>query len=84
MADHASDYRHGDMDVQEHLVTYQAFGRMYKWGALIAASVILFFSTWLCAHAGFLQAAILTIIVLALGIFALTRKKPDTAETELE
>jgi hypothetical protein len=50
----------------------------------LIGSFLLFFSTWLCAHFAFLQSAVLTIVVLGLGSFALTRKKPDNAEKELE
>jgi hypothetical protein len=29
MADHASDHRHGDMEIEDHLVTYEGFSRLY-------------------------------------------------------
>jgi len=83
MAHSAADYRRGDMDVQDHLATYKAFGTLYKWGSLIAGTIILFFSVWLCAHAGFLAAAALAVIVFGLGCFWLTRKKPSEADIEI-
>jgi hypothetical protein len=37
----------------------------------------LFFTLWLCAHAGFIRSAGAAVVLIALGVFAFTRKSPS-------
>lgn len=78
-----AEYRRGEMDVQAHVATYKGFETLYKWGSLIIGDFVLFLSIWLCAHAGFFPAAVIGVIVLALGVFALTRKKVEDVDVEV-
>ncbi len=78
-----ADYRHGDMEVRDHLRTYEAFGTLYKWASLVIGALVLFLSMSLGAHTGLLPALIVFVVVLSLGIWRLTSKKRDDAETEL-
>ena len=75
-ADHA--YHRGEMDIHAQASTFHGFIGMVKWCSLAIAAAVLFLATWLCAHAGFLQAAILAVIVIAIGVLLL-REKPSAA-----
>jgi hypothetical protein len=75
MAQPSSDYRRGEMDIQEQSETYDAFMGMTKWGSLILAVGTLFFTMLFCTEAGFLGSAI-TSAVLAIVGFLLLRDKP--------
>jgi hypothetical protein len=70
------DYTRGEMDISEHKSTYGFFGRLAKWGSLVAATGMLFFTLWFCTKAGFLGALFTAVIVAALGVFFLRDKKP--------
>jgi hypothetical protein len=75
MAEHASDYIHGQMDVRQNEASFHGFMALTKWGSLAVAVILLFFTSWICTDAGFLGGLILAVIVLALGIVFL-RDKP--------
>ncbi|MBL8555854.1 MAG: aa3-type cytochrome c oxidase subunit IV, partial [Phenylobacterium sp.] len=49
-----------------------------KWGSLVTATGILFFTLLFCTHTGFLGSAISAAVLATLGIFFL-RSKPDAA-----
>ena len=75
--DHApSDYHHGEMNIAEQTATYQRFGAMSKWGALVIATGLLMFALMFCTGAGFFGSVIPAAVVLAAGIFFL-RSKPS-------
>jgi hypothetical protein len=41
MAEHASDYVHGEMPADEHDRTFHGFIKLTKWGSLYLAAVLL-------------------------------------------
>ena len=71
MAEHVSDYTHGQMDIHQQQASFDGFVNMTKWGSLIVAVVVLFSSIMFCTSAGFLGAAVPAVVVAALGIFLL-------------
>jgi hypothetical protein len=71
MADHASTYHRGEMDIHEQVSTFQLVMGMTKWGSLAVASGLLFLTLWFCTGAGFLGGLVTAGVVLALGIFVL-------------
>ncbi|MBX3484621.1 aa3-type cytochrome c oxidase subunit IV [Phenylobacterium sp.] len=78
MAGHGSDYQRGHMDIAEQSATYELVMGMTKWGSLVVAAGILFFTLLFCTHTGFLGSAITAAVLLALGVFFL-RAKPAEA-----
>ncbi|MET0274938.1 MAG: aa3-type cytochrome c oxidase subunit IV [Phenylobacterium sp.] len=77
MADHASDYHRGEMDIQEQVSTFHLVMGMTKWGSLALAAMLLFLVLWFCTSTGFLGAFAAGAIVLALGIVILREGKKD-------
>ena len=71
MAEHVSDYTHGQMDIHQQQASFHAFMNMTKWGSLIVAVVVLFSSIMFCTTAGFLGAVVPAVVVAAVGIFLL-------------
>ena len=41
MAEHGDDYSHGDMDVAEHVASFDLFVKFAKWGSLAVAVLVL-------------------------------------------
>ena len=78
MAGPASDYRRGEMDIQEQQSTFELVMGMTKWGSLILTSFLLMLVIWFCTPAGFVSGFVTGAIVLALGI-VLLRSKPEAA-----
>jgi len=68
MAGKASEYHRGDMDIHEQVATFHLVMGITKWGSLIIASSLLFFTLWFCTPTGFLGAFVSGAVVLALGI----------------
>jgi len=79
MADHASDYSRGNMDIREHKATFALFMGMTKWGSLAIADLLVFITLWFCTKAGFMGAAVTAIVLLVLGVLALKEKKSAAA-----
>ena len=75
MAGPASDYNHGDMDINEQAATFAAVMSATKWGSLSIAVGLVFFILWFCTDAGFVSALVAAVILAALGVFFL-RAKP--------
>jgi hypothetical protein len=74
----AATYHHGDMDVREQRSTYEFFMGLTKWGSLAVAALVLFLTLAFCTPTGVGGAVVISIIVLALGGFALrNRQKSD-------
>lgn len=71
-----SDYIRGEMQVAEQISTYEMFVSLAKWGSLLIAAIVLFFTMWLYPRGNFWAAAISTFVLVAAGIFFL-RKKPS-------
>jgi hypothetical protein len=78
MADSASEYHHGEMNVSAQVATYHLFMGLTKWGSLTIAVLVLMLSLWFCVGVGFLGGLIPGIVLLAAGIFFL-RDKPEDA-----
>ena len=78
MAGSASDYRRGEMDIQEQESTFQLVMGMTKWGSLVLASLLLFLVLWFCTPAGFVSGFVSGAVLLGLGI-VLLRSKPEAA-----
>ena len=76
--DHApSDYHHGDMNIAEQTATYQRFGALSKWAALVIATGILMFGLMFCTSAGFLGSVVPAVVVLTAGSYFLRSKLSD-------
>jgi len=78
MADHASDYHRGEMDIQEQASTYALFMGMTKWGSLALAALLVLLVLWFCTPAGFVPGFISAAVLTVLGVFLL-REKPAAA-----
>ncbi len=78
MAEHASHYTHGEMDIRQNQASFHVFVLMAKWGSLAVAVGVLFFTLLFCTEVGFLGAAIPALVVLVAGI-ALLREKRGAA-----
>jgi hypothetical protein len=78
MAGSASDYRRGEMDIQEQESTFQLVMGITKWGSLVLAAFLLFLVLWFCTPAGFVSGFVSGAILLGLGI-VLLRSKPEVA-----
>ena len=74
----AGDYQRGEMDIHEQSATFEAFGKMTKWGSLAIASLLLTITLWFCTSAGFIGGVIPGIVLAALGVVFL-REKPASA-----
>lgn len=68
-----SDYIRGDMSVAEHEKTYLGFLSLAKWCSLGLATIVLFFTMWLYPRGNFMGAAAATFVLLAIGIYFLSR-----------
>jgi hypothetical protein len=78
MGEPAGDYHRGEMDIHEQASTYAAFLTLSKWGSLVLAAGVLFFTLLFCTNTGFLGSAVSAFVVLVLG-FLLLRAKPQAA-----
>ena len=78
MAEHATDYTRGQMDIREQEASFEGFVKLSKWGSLAVATLVLFATMWFCTGAGFGGGLVTAIIVAALGIYFL-REKPASA-----
>ena len=63
-----------EMEITEQVSTYRAFNGMAKWGSLAIAALVLFLVLCFCTPAGFWPAAIVSLLLVAVGIFALRKK----------
>ena len=75
MTEAAHEYHTGDMDIGEQVSTFEAFGKMVKWGSLAIAALLVMLVLWFCVPAGFFAGFGAAIVLLAVGIFFL-REKP--------
>jgi hypothetical protein len=71
MANPASDYHRGDMDIHEQAKTYAFVMGLTKWGCLALAASLLFLVLWFCTGTGFLGALVTGLVVTALGVVVL-------------
>jgi len=77
MADQASDFHRGDMDIHEQVATYNVMMGLTKWGSLAVAALVLFLTLWFCTNSGFLGAAITSAVAVVIGFFLLRSKKTE-------
>jgi hypothetical protein len=75
MADQASDYHRGEMDIQEQVSTYNLIMGLTKWGSLAVTVFLVWAVLWFCTDAGFLGATVSGFVVMVLGILALRERK---------
>ena len=75
MAEQASDYHRGEMDIQEQVSTYNLIMGLTKWGSLAIAAFLVWATLWFCTDAGFMGASAAAFVLIVLGILAL-RSKP--------
>jgi len=75
MAEHASDYHPGDMDIHEQVHTWTMFKRFSKWASLILGVGVLFLTLWFCTNTGFIGSAFTAVVLLAIGIAVLRERK---------
>jgi hypothetical protein len=75
MADQASDYHRGEMDIEEQVSTYHLIMGITKWGSLALAAFLVWAVLWFCTDTGFLGATISAIVLIVLGVLALRERK---------
>jgi hypothetical protein len=76
MAEQASEYHHGEQDIREQQATFHDAMIATKWAILALAALITFLTIWFCTAAGFFNALVVAVIILAVGIFALRERSP--------
>lgn len=79
MAEHATDYTAGDMDVSQQASTFHHFIQFTKWGSLAIAVLVLTTTIWFCTSGGFFGGAAAGLVVLVAGIALLREKHPGRA-----
>lgn len=79
-SDHAPQYDRGEMEIVEQTSTYGVFDNLVRWGSLGVAALILFLTIQFCTRAGLIGALVPTLILVAVGGFAL-RKAPTSVDT---
>ena len=80
MAEHASDFTPGQMDIRQHQASFNIFVLLTKWGSLAVATFVLLLVLWFCTDVGFLGALVPAVVLAALGILVLREKDgPRTA-----
>jgi thiamine transporter ThiT len=75
MAEHASDYHRGEMDIHEQAATFSLFNKLTKWGSLALAVLLVTTVLWFCTDAGFLGGLVTGLVVTVVGILVLREKK---------
>jgi thiamine transporter ThiT len=76
MTEAVHDYNSGDQEIDEQVATFDAFGKMIKWGSLAIAVLLVMLVLWFCVPAGVFTGLVAGIVLAAVGIFFL-REKPD-------
>ena len=71
MANPASEYHRGEMDISQQQSTYELVMNLTKWGSLATAVAILFLTLWFCTPAGFMGALASSVVVAVAGIIFL-------------
>ena len=75
MAEQASDYHRGDMEIDEQVATYNVMMGLTKWGSLAIGALVLMLTLWFCTDSGFLGAVVATGAFTVIGFFFLRSKK---------
>jgi hypothetical protein len=71
MANQASDYHRGEMDIHEQATTYAFVMSLTKWGSLAIASALLFLVLCFCTATGFLGALVTAVVAAVIGVLVL-------------
>jgi len=79
MAEHASDFTAGEMDIHQQAATFHHFIKFTKWGSLAIAVMVLMATMWFCTTAGFFGGLAAGVVVLVAGILLLKEKHQDGA-----
>ncbi|MCS6624782.1 aa3-type cytochrome c oxidase subunit IV [Roseibacterium beibuensis] len=74
-ADAHDDYVRGSQEISEQESTFDLFMGLAKWGSLLVAVSVLFLVVWFQPGGSFIAGAISGVVLLAVGIFALRKKK---------
>jgi hypothetical protein len=64
------------MEIEEQVATFDAFGKLVKWGSLAIAALLLMLTLWFCVPTGFFTGLFAAIALTVVGVFFL-REKPD-------
>lgn len=62
-------------EMEQHELTYRHFQLALRWIIVVHAAGVPFLVLWFCTGAGFLGAAVVGLIIFALGLFWLTHRK---------
>jgi hypothetical protein len=76
MANQATTYHRGEMDIHEQAATYEFVMQLTKWGSLAVASLVLFLVLWFCTGTGFVGAFATAVVMIAIGVVVLRDKAP--------
>jgi hypothetical protein len=76
MTDAVHEYHQGDQEIGEQVATFDAFGKMIKWGSLAIAALLVMLVLWFCVPLGFWAGLFAAIVITAVGVFFL-REKPN-------
>jgi hypothetical protein len=74
MAEHASDFTPGQMDISQNVASFHIFALLTKWGSLAAAAILALLVLWFCTGAGFGGGLITAAIITAIGIAVLRER----------
>lgn len=69
------DYVRGSQEISEQEGTFSLFMGLAKWGSLLTAATLLHLVLWFQPGGSFIAGAMAAVVVLAVGIFALRKKK---------
>jgi hypothetical protein len=78
MTEAVHEYNAGDQDIDEQVATFNAFGKMIKWGSLAIAALLVMLVIWFCVPMGFFAGLFAAVVLTVVGVVFL-REKPDVA-----
>jgi hypothetical protein len=70
----SGDYVRGEMQITEQASTFKLFIDLAKWGSLAVACLLVFLTLWFHPGGSFVVAAGATVVLGAVGVFALKTK----------
>ncbi|MFN4297109.1 MAG: aa3-type cytochrome c oxidase subunit IV [Brevundimonas sp.] len=77
-ADHdAEAYLKGTQEITEQVATWDLFMGLSKWGSLVIAVAVLFFTMWFMPNGGFFPALIASVVLAVAGWWFLRSKPAD-------
>lgn len=69
------EFARGDMEVVQHVKTYDFVMALIKWGMVALAAALTLLIMWLCARAGFFPSLVVAVIVAVLGAIFWARSR---------